>query len=62
MTTLQAIGFNAAAGASLGILGLLGFGYAVVNRHEFIAPRCAARPKNTIYNPHPSDISQDRGT
>ena len=49
MTTLQAIGFNLMAGCSLGALAMVGFGWAVSQRHEFVAPRCAARPKSVIY-------------
>ena len=50
MTTLQALAFNVAAGSALGLASLFGFGVAVVNQHEYIAPRCAARPPTVIYN------------
>ena len=49
MTTLQAIGFNLMAGGSLGTLAMVAFGWVVSQRHEFIAPRCTARPKQVIY-------------
>ncbi|KAL7557538.1 hypothetical protein ACA910_019251 [Epithemia clementina (nom. ined.)] len=50
MTTLEALAFNVAAGTALGLTSLFGFGVAVVHQHEYIAPRCAARPKSVIYN------------
>lgn len=51
MTTLGAIGFNLAAGLGLGLVALTGFGVAVWNRCEYVAPRCTARPKNVIFCP-----------
>jgi hypothetical protein len=62
MTTLEAIGFTLAGGTFVLVASLAAFGIAVSARHHFIAPRCTARPKNTIYNPEPTHSCQDRGS
>ena len=61
MTSLQAIGFTLAGGSCVSLISLCAFGFAVRFRHYAIAPRCTARPKDTIYNPHPKEKSQNRG-
>lgn len=61
MTTLQTIGYTLAGSFGVGIVSLACFGCAVRSRSTFIAPRCTARPKETIYNPNPSHSSQVRG-
>lgn len=62
MTTLQAIGFTLAGGSIVGVLSLGFFGLAVSQRSIFIAPRATARPRNVIYNRHPTDPTQQRGS
>jgi Late exocytosis, associated with Golgi transport len=61
MTTLQAIGYTAVGSLAVAVTSVFFFGCAVRSRSTNIAPRCTARPKNTIYNTQPSDISQQRG-
>ena len=61
MTTLEQIGFTAAVSSTVAVLAVISFGCAVRARSTFIAPRCTARPLDTIYNPEPSDDSQKRG-
>lgn len=61
MTTLQAIGVTLAGGSGICLISMSLFGIAVSKRSTFIAPRCAARPLNTIYNPNPTDPCQNRG-
>ena len=62
MTTLQAIGFTVAGGSVVFSLSLLAFGIAVRRQSQYIAPRCAARPRKVIYNPKPDHSVQDRGS
>lgn len=63
MTTLQAIGFTVAGGSVVFILSLLAFGIAVRKQSQYVAPRCAARPRRVIYNPKAEkNSSQDRGS
>lgn len=45
----------------MGALALAAFGCAVRARSTYIAPRCTARPANTIYNPRPDNPQQKRG-
>ena len=62
MTTLQAIGFTVAGGAAAASLAVVAFGQAVRCRCDYIAPRCTARPRATIYNPSKdAPESQKRG-
>jgi len=62
MTTLEAIGFSLAGGGIVFSTAMCLFGCAVRSRSIYIAPRCTARPKETIYNPNPSHPSQNRGS
>ena len=62
MTTLQAIGFTCAGGSIILFLSLLAFGIAVRRQNQYIAPRCAARPKKVIFNPKPEHADQNRGS
>lgn len=62
MTTLQAIGFTVAGGSVVFFLSLFAFGIAVRRQSQYVAPRCAARPRKVIYNPKPQNSVQDRGT
>jgi len=48
-------------GGAVGILSLCAFACAQRSRSVYIAPRCTARPRDTIYAPHPKIKSQDRG-
>lgn len=63
MTNFAAIGYTLLAGSFVFISTILAFGCAIRRRHIAIAPRCTARPKNTIYNPNAigSDC-QNRGS
>ena len=62
MTTLESIAFTMAGGTCIAVVSIAAFGVAVSSRHPFIAPRCSARPKDTIYNPDPQHSCQDRGS
>lgn len=62
MTTLEAIGFTVAGGSIVFLLSLLAFGIAVRSQSNKVAPRCAARPKQVIYNPKPEHAEQNRGS
>ena len=61
MSSLQAIGYTLGGGTSILVVSFLSFGIAVRCRSVFIAPRCTARPPETIHNPNPTDDSQRRG-
>lgn len=61
MSSLQAIGFTLAGGVSVMTLSFIGFGTAIQFRSVYVAPRCTARPPETIYNPNPACKTQDRG-
>jgi len=61
MSSLTSIGFTAVAGTCGTVITLVFFGVAIKIQSTFIAARCIARPKTVIYNPIPSDASQDRG-
>jgi len=62
MTNFVAMGFLILTGSIIFAATMIAFACAVKARHIAIAPRCTARPKNTIYNPNPNgqDV-QDRG-
>lgn len=62
MTTLQAISYTFAVGCGTTAISLGLFGLAVRSRSPYIAPRCTARPKNTIYNPAALQGPQARGS
>jgi hypothetical protein len=62
MTTLQAIGFTCVGGSIVLFLSLLAFGIAVRKQSQYVAPRCAARPKKVIFNPKPEHPDQNRGS
>ncbi len=51
MTTLNAIGFTTAGSAIVAMFSFLFFSVAVRIGSPKIAPRCTARPKETIFNP-----------
>lgn len=57
MTNFTAIGYLVLTGLIIFAATMLAFGCAVRARHHAIAPRCTARPKNSIYNPN--SIGQD---
>jgi len=61
MATLQSAGVTLATGVVVMAVSVLGFGLAVKKRSVLIAPRATARPRNVIYNPHPTSSVQDRG-
>lgn len=48
-TTLETIGYLFAFGSTIGVVSLFLFGIAVRRRHTNIAPRCTARPADTIF-------------
>ena len=54
MASFEAVASTLAAGSVVSVLSLLVYGIAAKNRHYGIAPRCAARPSDTIYNPSPT--------
>jgi Late exocytosis, associated with Golgi transport len=58
---LAQIGVTALAGVLVHSFCIFFFGIALIRRSTHIAPRCQARPRNVIYNPNPSHLSQDRG-
>mmetsp|Transcript_1760 Transcript_1760/g.2442 ORF Transcript_1760/g.2442 Transcript_1760/m.2442 type:complete len:1420 (-) Transcript_1760:1101-5360(-) len=58
MTTLEAIGFTFAGGSIFFFGTLACFGCAVKKRNVNIAPRCAARHPDTIYNPGASNTKK----
>ena len=62
MTTLESICFTLAGGLCVTAVSLACFGVAVKARHPYIAPRCTARPRDSIYNPDPQHSCQDRGS
>jgi hypothetical protein len=51
MTTLQSIGYTLSGGLGFAAISIGCFGTAVMCRSTYIAPRCAARPPEVIYNP-----------
>jgi len=63
--TFYALGFTLGIGSVIGIACFLAFGVAVYFQCPVIAPRCTARPKETIYHPNPFPKDkyecQDRG-
>jgi len=61
MATLTAIGLTAVAGTCGFAVSMISFGLATWKQSTFIAPRCIGRPKTVIYNPNPTDATQDRG-
>jgi hypothetical protein len=61
MSNLISIGFTALAGSCGAFFTLLSFGIATKSQSTYIAARCTARPRTVIYNPNPTDSSQDRG-
>ena len=61
MTRLDQIAVTMAAGFIVQTTAIVLFGIAQKTRSTHIAPRCEARPRNVIYNPNPTDPSQDRG-
>jgi hypothetical protein len=61
MTTLEAIGFTIVGGTSVLLTCVVCFGIAVRKQSFFVAPRCTARPPDTIYNHKPKDSCQKRG-
>jgi len=58
--TLEGIGFNALGGSVVLLCSFLFFGLAVRNRNTNIAPRCAARNPNVIFNPDSKLPSEDQ--
>eukprot|EP00587_Corethron_hystrix_P004932 CAMPEP_0113302754 /NCGR_PEP_ID=MMETSP0010_2-20120614/3452_1 /TAXON_ID=216773 ORGANISM="Corethron hystrix, Strain 308" /NCGR_SAMPLE_ID=MMETSP0010_2 /ASSEMBLY_ACC=CAM_ASM_000155 /LENGTH=415 /DNA_ID=CAMNT_0000156631 /DNA_START=400 /DNA_END=1644 /DNA_ORIENTATION=- /assembly_acc=CAM_ASM_000155 len=62
MTSLASIGFTLAGGSLCGFCSLCAFACAQRSRSVFIAPRCTARPRDTIYTPRPKMKSQERGS
>eukprot|EP00591_Stephanopyxis_turris_P006097 CAMPEP_0195523080 /NCGR_PEP_ID=MMETSP0794_2-20130614/21901_1 /TAXON_ID=515487 /ORGANISM="Stephanopyxis turris, Strain CCMP 815" /LENGTH=133 /DNA_ID=CAMNT_0040652995 /DNA_START=110 /DNA_END=507 /DNA_ORIENTATION=+ len=60
-TNLQAIAFTFAGGSVVGVTCLILFSVAVRNRDPNIAPRCTARPKDTIYAHRRRHKCQQRG-
>jgi hypothetical protein len=60
MTTLETIGYTAGGGLGVTLITIGLFGCAVKARSTYIAPRCTARPKETIYNPRPTAFSQSQ--
>ena len=61
MTRLDQIAVTMGAGLIVQTTAIFLFGVACKLRSTNIAPRCEARPRNVIYNPNPTDPSQDRG-
>ena len=61
MASFAALGYTLAAGTVFSSLTISVFGIAVRNQQDAVAPRCAARPKETIYCAKPTDKDQDRG-
>jgi Late exocytosis, associated with Golgi transport len=61
MATLIVIGYTAGGGLVMCAASLVLFECAVRCRSTFIAPRCSARPPETIYNPNPIHDCQKRG-
>lgn len=63
--TFYALGFTLGIGSVIGVVCFLAFGVAVYFQCPVIAPRCTARPKETIYHPNPFPKDkyqcQDRG-
>jgi Late exocytosis, associated with Golgi transport len=57
MATLEALGFTVAGGSVVFVFSVSLFSVALVSRHPFIAPRCAARPPDVIY-PGPAILSK----
>ena len=63
MTTLGSIGVYIGGGAVVMGAAFIAFGTAVSHRSVGIAPRCAGRPRDVIYNHQASkDSSQYRGS
>jgi hypothetical protein len=62
MTTIEAIGFTMVGGSAVMLVSFAAFGIAVRSRSVFIAPRCTARPRDTIFNPSPKSVFQNRGS
>jgi len=63
-TTLETILYLFCFGSAIGILSVFLFGLAVRRRDTNIAPRCTARPADTIYSFGPftaKNASQNRG-
>jgi hypothetical protein len=50
MATFQSLGITIAGGASVFAVSLAAFGYAIANQSVLLAPRCAARPPQVIFN------------
>ena len=61
MSSFAALGYTFGAGTVITSLVLSVFGYSVRNQKEGIAPRCAARPPDTIYCLNPTHRDQNRG-
>ena len=61
MASFTAIGYTLGAGVVFSSFTIAAFGFAVRNRKEGIAPRCAARPRDTIYCKNPTHKDQHRG-
>jgi hypothetical protein len=61
MTTLIVIGYTTCGGLIMSAISLVLFECAVRCRSTLIAPRCTARPLETIYNPNPIHECQKRG-
>ena len=62
MTDFSQLGLLIFVGLIVFLATMLAFGAAVRRRHIAIAPRCTARPLNTIYNPKAKKGDcQDRG-
>jgi Late exocytosis, associated with Golgi transport len=63
MTTLESIGFAVVFGATVFTASSIAFGCAIRKHSVFVSPRCIARPKQVIYNPHAVPGSaQDRSS
>lgn len=60
--TLESMGISLGVGLGVAFFTLMLFGLAVRSRCIYIAPRCTARPRDTIYNSKPSNDSQRRGS
>ena len=61
MASFEAIASTLGAGVVFSSLTIAVFGFAVRSKKEGIAPRCAARPPDTIYCENPAHEDQDRG-
>ena len=61
MPSFEALGYTLAAGTFFSSLTISVFGIAVRYQQEAVAPRCAARPKETIHCANPIHKDQDRG-